>query len=220
ENVITVWSVVVESNASRSPLAVGIGNFEGRVANLERGVGDRACAGFVFRQSFCAESRLHEREKVSRAFYAKVGVQILNRVRSVVGARGVRSEIPVIADRIFDASFAVAVVYLARCVERFCAGLDGRIVGRVDVADVIVQSGEKRLNLGATNIAHFEHGVTEFDGGVRDLAAGFRGANGFLGVKGGLEEVEETRDPADDEIRRDVTVASGTGACDLVMASS
>jgi hypothetical protein len=210
ENVITVWSVVVESNGSRSPLAVvGIGNFEGSVANLECGMDDRACIRFVLRQGFCGEGGLHKREEVSRAFYRELGVEILERVRAVVGGSGVRGDIPVIADRIFDASFAVAIVHLARSVERFSAGLDGGIVDRVDVADIVVESGEERLMLDATNIAHFEHGVTEFNGSVRDFAAGFLGANGFLGVKGGLEEVEETRDAADDEIRSDVTVAFG-----------
>jgi hypothetical protein len=61
--------------------------------------------------------------------------------------------------------------------------------------------------LGPADIAHLQHGVAEFGGSVRDFAAGFLGANGFLGVKGGFEKLEEPRDAAYDEIRSDVAVA-------------
>jgi hypothetical protein len=209
ENVITIWGVVVQSDGARSPFAVGIGNFEGSVANLECGVGDRACVGFVFREDFCAESGLDEREEIGSTFYAEVGVEILETVRPVAGASGVRGDIPVIADGILDASFAVAVVHLSRSVERFCAGLDCGIIDGVDIAGVIVESGKERLMLGAPNIAHFQHRIAEFDGSVRDFAAGFLSANGFLGVKGGLEEDEETRDAVDDEVWSDIAVTFG-----------
>jgi hypothetical protein len=89
--------------------------------------------------------------------------------------------------------------------------VDGGIVGGVDVADVVVESGEERFMLGSANVAHFQNGVAEFDGGVRDAAVGILRASGFLGVKGGLQEVEKTRDAANDEIRSDVAVALGYG---------
>ncbi len=211
ENVITIWRVVVQSDGARSPLAMSFREFEDGVANLEFRVADGAWLGLVFRKNSCAESGLHEGEEAGGVFHTEAGVEVLEKSGTIAGAGGVRGDEPVIADGIFDASFAVAVVHLLGRVDGFGAGVDGGIVGGVDVADVVVESGEERFMLGATNVAHFQHGVAEFDCGVRDAAVGILRASGFLGVKGGLQEVEKTRDAANEEIRSDVAVALGYG---------
>ena len=63
--------------------------------------------------------------------------------------------------------------------------------------------------LGAADIAHFEHGVAEFNCGVGDGTVGLFGAGSFLGVEGGFQEVEETRDALNNEIWGDVAVPCG-----------
>ena len=211
ENLITIWRVVVQSDGARSPLAMSFREFEDGVANLEFRVADGAWLGLVFRKNSCAESGLHEGEEAGGVFHTEAGVEVLEKSGTIAGAGGVRGDEPVIANGIFDASFAVAVVHLLGRVDGFGAGVDGGIVGGVDVADVVVESGEERFMLGAANVAHFQNGVAEFNGGVRDAAVGILRASGFLGVKGGLQEVEKTRDTANDEIRSDVAVALGYG---------
>ena len=211
ENVITIWRVVVQSDGARSPLAMGFREFEDGVANLEFRVADDAWLERVFRKNLCAKSGLHEGEKASGVFHTEAGVEVLEKSGTIAGASGVRGDEPVIADGICDASFAVAVFHLLGRVDGFGAGLGGGIVGGVDVADVVVESGEERFMFGAANVAHFQHGVAEFDGGVRDAVVGILRASGFLGVKGGLQEVEKTRDATNDEIRSDVAVALGHG---------
>jgi hypothetical protein len=209
EDFVAVWGVEVERDCAGAPLAVSFGQFENGIADLEFGVTDEAGFVFVLGESFWGEGRLHEGEEASGISDAEAGIHVLKESGSITGTSVVRGNVPMIADGILDAPFAIAVFHLARRVERLRTGVEGGVVDGVDIADIVVETGKERLLLGAANIAHFKHGVAEFDGGVEDAPIGILGANGFLGVEGGFEEIEEARNPVNDEIGSDAAVARG-----------
>ena len=79
-----------------------------------------------------------EPEEGGGVFDAEVGIEVLKRIGAVMGAHRVSDDVPLIADGIFDAALALAVIHRFGRIEGVCAGVDGGIVGGIDLGDVVV----------------------------------------------------------------------------------
>src|SRR5207302_780891 len=117
-----------------------------------------------------------------------------------------RSDPPLIANRVLDAGVAVPIELIRWLTRRGCARLQRALVHGVHIVHVEVKRAKQRLTI-AHRFAHHDERVTDPDLGMHDGAIRPRHAVKFLSPESLLQKIEQFGGPWYDQKRSDTVIA-------------